>query len=299
MTRIVSADTLRRIAGGKPPISNVNSIVVGLNTYGAKFGVEKPHRLAQFLCQIAHESTRFKYDREIWGPTKAQRGYEGRKDLGNTRKGDGSKFRGYTPMQITGRHNTTSFYNWCCATFPDVDVPNFVEHPHFMNTDPWEGLGPIWYWAVGNPTGKSLNRYADDGNVEVITRRINGGLNGYDDRLELLERASLVLLGYALTKGAVSRFQTDRGLAADGVVGKKTRAAMHAALVELSIFGERFVVDDPGPNHDDQFDPPPPETKAKPIAEQPAPEGGFSFGQVLKWGALAALLGGGLLFALS
>ncbi len=52
-----------------------------------------------------------------------------------------------------------------------------------MNTDPWEGLGPLSYWST-----RKLNRYADQGDVENITVKINGGLNGYDDRLALLAR---------------------------------------------------------------------------------------------------------------
>ncbi len=77
----------------------------------------------------------------------------------------------------------------------DAKAPDFVAHPELMNTDPWEGLGPIWYWAKGNPTGQSLNRYADQGDVENITRKINGGLNGFADRPDYLVRVSLVMLG--------------------------------------------------------------------------------------------------------
>ena len=71
-----------------------------------------------------------------------------------------------------------------------------------MNTDPWEGLGPIWYWDSGNPTGESLNVYADEANHEMVTRRINGGLNGYADRLARYTRAALVLLGFGLLEAA-------------------------------------------------------------------------------------------------
>jgi putative chitinase len=86
---------------------------------------------------------------------------------------------------------------------------------------------PLWYWDSRN-----LNRYADQGDIETITKRINGGMNGFDDRVEHYARFSLVLLGYAAD--AVKQFQTASGLDADGDVGPKTRAALHTALLALS-----------------------------------------------------------------
>ena len=232
----LTLDQLRAMAGGPASDardSNMGSALLGLERFGGGAGLDRPSRLAHYLAQLLHESTRFLHDREVWGPTKAQLGYEGRKDLGNIHPGDGSKFRGYTPGQITGRYNTTQFYQWCVENFPGVVVPNFVESPHLMNTDPWEGLGPIWYWDVGNPEGKTLNRYADENNIEMVTRRINGGLNGYADRLICYDRAALVFLGYAMGPKVIERFQRDNGLVADDISGPKTRAAMHLRLVTL------------------------------------------------------------------
>lgn len=226
---------LAAIAGGTIDArerANMESILLGLKTFGADAGLDRPHRLAQYTAQIAHESGRFLYDRELWGPTSAQRGYEGRKDLGNTQSGDGSKYRGHGPIQITGRHNTTNFWTWCRTN--GLNPPDFVAKPDLINTDPWEGLGPIWYWDIGNPEGRSLNRYADTGNNEMVTRRINGGTNGLADRLELYTRSALVLIGYDLKTGVVAAFQRERGLTADDIVGPVTRMAMHKALVELS-----------------------------------------------------------------
>src|SRR5690606_15801790 len=126
----------------------------------------------------------FRYDREVWGPTPAQARYEDRADLGHSAAVDGEAFmfRGRTGIQITGRHNTVNFRDWCRRVIGG-NVPDFEKNPDAMLTDPWEGLGPIWYWDVGNPERKSLNRYADRGDIEMITRRVNGGLNGYADRL--------------------------------------------------------------------------------------------------------------------
>lgn len=225
-------EIIKRAAKRAPNPANVKSVVIALDRYGALFGLDQPHRLAEFLPQLMHESADFRYDRELWGPTPAQVGYEGRKDLGNTEPGDGKKFAGHTAMQITGRFNTTRFRDWC-RKFIDARAPDFVAHPEMMNTDPWEGLGPIWFWAVGNSTGQSLNRYADQGDVENITRKINGGLNGFAYRLDYLVRVSLVMLGFAPTD--VRGFQKQAGVKVDGDPGPKTRAALHQALVRLTV----------------------------------------------------------------
>ena len=233
----ITAAQLTTIAGGKPGKDNVNSVVIALDGYAVKTGLDKPHRLAHFLAQLAHESGGFVYDREIWGPTAAQRKYEGRKDLGNTVRGDGRKFAGRGPIQITGRANVTRFHKWCVNQ--GLNPPDFVAKPDLINTDPWEGLSAIWYWDAGNPTGKSLNAFADRNDIEMITRRINGGLNGYDDRLHRYTRASLVLAGYAPT--AIKPFQVNAQKAGflpkgkdqlDGIDGPKTRAAIHLTLAK-------------------------------------------------------------------
>jgi len=225
MGEIISAQQLRLAAKGKVNESNMNSVLVALNTYGAQFGLDKPHRLAHFLAQIMHESGAFRYDREIWGPTKAQKGYEGRKDLGNTQPGDGKKFAGHGPIQVTGRANTREYHAWCKKHIGG-SVPDFVSKPDLINTDPWEGLSALWYWDT-----RSLNTWADQGDIETITRRVNGGKNGLADRMDYYGRVALVLLGYKPDN--VRQFQADRRLEIDGDVGPKTRAALHGELVAL------------------------------------------------------------------
>lgn len=210
----------------RAPNDNMRSMVAGLEARGEEAGLDRPHRLAQYLAQLCHEGAGFHYDREVWGPTPAQERYDTRTDLGNTaaRDGDGYRYRGRGPIQITGKSNYRQFTAW--ARSFDPAAPDFVADPDAVNTDPWEGLGPIWYWV-----SRDLNRFADQGDVEMVTRRINGGLNGYADRLRYYDRACLVLLGYE--PDAVRRFQDDAGLAVDGISGPKTRAAMHAALVGI------------------------------------------------------------------
>ena len=181
--------------------------------------------LAQFLAQIMHESGGLRYVREIWGPTKAQRGYEGRKDLGNTQPGDGKRFMGRDVLQITGRGNHRLLTAWVQKTF-GVKV-DFEKNPELLESPEWLGIGAIWYFLVAR---KDLIEYCRDGNIEMVTRRVNGGLNGYQDRLRWYDDAALKLLGHA----SIRTFQQSAGLVVDGISGPKTRAAMHEALSHVS-----------------------------------------------------------------
>ena len=238
--------TLNQLAAmaGSAPNDNMKSVHLSLTSYGATHGLDRPHRLAQFLAQLLHESGNFRYDRELWGNTKAQLRYDTRTDLGNTpeQDGDGKKNAGRGPIQVTGAYNIGKYFDWC--KLQGFNPPNFKANPDLINTDPWEGLSAIWYWAVGNPTGKSLNRYADEGDIEQITKKVNGGLNGFADRLEKYTKAGLVLLGYGATE--VERFQKwaqkqgylpkdEEGgpSQVDGDPGPKTRSAIHLALVGM------------------------------------------------------------------
>ena len=216
----ITTATLAAISGN-PANANMQSVLLGLRKAGIGKGLERPHRLAHYLAQVAHESGGFKYDKEIWGPTNAQKRYEGRKDLGNIQPGDGWRFRGRGPIQVTGRFNYRAFTDWAKAL--DPAAPNFENDPDALNTDPWEGLSPIWYWDRHN-----LNRYADADDLYGITRWINGGLNGLNDRMERYVRAALVLSGYG--PGDVRQFQTDARLKVDGVAGPATMKALHTWL---------------------------------------------------------------------
>ena len=176
--------------------------------------------LAQFLAQVMHESGGLRYVREIWGPTKAQLGYEGRADLGNVKPGDGKRFMGRDVLQITGRANYRALTKWVRDTFgAKVD---FEAKPELLESPEWLGIGAIWYFL----TRKGLIDYARAGNIEMVTRRVNGGLNGYQDRLRWYDDCALKLLGF----GTVRDFQKSAGLVVDGISGPKTRAALHEAL---------------------------------------------------------------------
>ncbi len=229
--------------------------------------------LAQFLAQVMHESGGLRYVREIWGPTKAQRGYEGRADLGNVKPGDGKRFMGRDVLQITGRANYRALTAWVQKTFgAKVD---FEANPELLESPEWLGIGAIWYFL----TRKGLIDYAREGNIEMVTRRVNGGLNGYADRLRWYDDCALKLLGF----GTVRDFQKSAGLVADGISGPKTRAAMHDALSHVR--ETPVSVTRPAPQVNAEA-PKRPAQSAKPV---PAPAHAKTGS-----GAVAALLGGAL-----
>ncbi|WHA40904.1 glycoside hydrolase family 19 protein [Agrobacterium larrymoorei] len=234
----VTAVHVRAAAKLRVNESNLNSVMVALNEYDIEFGLDLAHRAVAFLAQLMHESGNFRYDREIWGPTPAQERYDARTDLGNTpeKDGDGYKNRGRGPIQVTGGYNIRAFYEWCQRK--GLNAPDFVANPDLINTDPWEGLSAIWYWDAGNPDRKSLNRYADRNDAEMITKKINGGLNGYPDRLDCYTRLGLVVLGFSPID--IRGFQGKAKTAGiykgnlDGLDGPQTRSAIHLMLVALS-----------------------------------------------------------------
>lgn len=143
-------------------------------------GINTPLRLAHFLAQAAHETGGFRYMKEIWGPTPAQKRYEGRADLGNLQPGDGHRFMGRGIFQLTGRANYARFG-------PRVGL-DLIANPE-KAAEP----GPAVQLALAYWSDRGLNAYADRDDVIAVTKRINGGVNGLADRKHALARAKQVL----------------------------------------------------------------------------------------------------------
>jgi len=154
--------------------------VSALNTAMQHYQIVGPKRAAAFIAQIGHESGQLRYVREIWGPTAAQRGYEGREELGNTLPGDGRKYCGRGLIQITGRTNYAK-----CGEALGLDL---ISHPELLELPQHAAMSAAWFWKQ-----KGLNDLADREEFNTITRRINGGLNGLADRLVLWKKAREVL----------------------------------------------------------------------------------------------------------
>ena len=129
---------------------------------------------AHFLAQCEHESGGFRYKQEIWGPTAAQSGYEGRDDLGNLQKGDGYKFRGRGYIQLTGKDNYTAFGK---SINEDIAAnPQWVAEKYAL-------LSAAWFFSK-NGLHKLADGGATDAVVTQITKRVNGGTIGLPDRIK-------------------------------------------------------------------------------------------------------------------
>ncbi|HEY1605635.1 MAG TPA: glycoside hydrolase family 19 protein [Allosphingosinicella sp.] len=153
----------------------------GAAAHFVAYGIDSAMRVAHFVAQAAHETEGFLTLREIWGPTPAQRGYEGRADLGNVKAGDGYLFRGRGIFQLTGRANY--------ARYGQKLGLDLVNHPELAEQPDIAVLTACAYWQE-----HGLSVLADADDVVAITRRINGGTNGLAEREALLVRAKAVLL---------------------------------------------------------------------------------------------------------
>lgn len=149
-----------------------------------EFEINTLLREAAFLAQIAHESGEFRWMEEIWGPTEAQKRYEPRcpkaTELGNTHPGDGKRFKGRGPIQITGRANYKKY--------GDLLGIHLTDQPELAATPEVGFRIAGLFWKLNK-----LNELADQQKFEKITRCINGGLTGQADRVKYYERAKVVL----------------------------------------------------------------------------------------------------------
>lgn len=111
----------------------------------------------------------------------------GRENLGNTEPDDGWTFRGQGPKNLTGRANVTAARNRMRVRL-GPRVPDFVESPHLLCAPEWGMYAAADFWHHNG-----LNAIADTGNCDKATKRINGGMNGADDRRERYALALEVL----------------------------------------------------------------------------------------------------------
>jgi predicted chitinase len=182
--------------------ANADEHLGPLNDGMSRYGINTLLRIAHFLAQVVHESahlkavsenlnysadgllkvfprhfkTRAEADRYARKPEKiANRVYANRMGNGNEASGDGYRYRGRGLIQLTGKNNYRAFSRWVghdCVADPDQVASAYA------------ALSGIFYWDANG-----LNALADTDNLVAMTRRINGGLNGFADRRALLQKA--------------------------------------------------------------------------------------------------------------
>jgi len=171
------------------------------------YDINTPQRVAAFVAQCAHESGNFKFLQEnlnykaeslcrVWPryfpnidiarqyekkPEKiANRAYGGRMGNGPEESGDGWKFCGRGLIQLTGRSNYQAFADSIETPIEDI--------PAFLATFEGAVQSACWFWESNN-----LNQWADKGDILTLTKRINGGTLGLEDRQKHYTHALHVL----------------------------------------------------------------------------------------------------------
>lgn len=154
----------------------INDLEKYLNQYLHKYEVNSHLRLVHFLAQAAHESASFRTLEEY----ASGAAYEGRKDLGNVNKGDGVRYKGRGIFQLTGRANYRDM-----GKKLGLDLEG---NPELAETPEVSVLTALEYWK-----SRGLNKFADADDVTTITKRINGGFNGFEDRKKYLSKAKAII----------------------------------------------------------------------------------------------------------
>lgn len=172
---MLTADQLEKIAPYSTDALRA-AYLPHLNAALAKYQINTPARLAAFLAQIIHESSSFRHVKEL----ADGRAYEGNKSLGNHSKGDGERYKGRGLIQVTGRANYSQ-----CGTALGLDL---ISHPEQLEQPENAVDSAAWYWNTHN-----CNALADVGKFNQITRIINGGYNGLNNRLAIYNHAKTVL----------------------------------------------------------------------------------------------------------
>lgn len=171
----LTAEQLKAIVPNLPA-AKVKEYLPLLNSALAEFNINTPLRQAAFVAQLAHESVGLTAFQEF----ASGKQYEGRKDLGNVVAGDGVRYKGRGPIQLTGRANYREV-----GKALGVDLENNPK----LASNPEIGFRIAGHFFES----KGLNSLADQQKFDSITKRINGGFNGKADRDRYYARAKNVL----------------------------------------------------------------------------------------------------------
>jgi putative chitinase len=152
-----------------------------LNKWMPYYSINTKLRQAAFLAQILHETACFRYTEEIASGAAYDTGKLAIK-LGNTpqKDGDGEKYKGRGFIMITGMTNYI-------AVSKGLGV-DFVTHPELLEKPEYAVQSACWWWTI-----HGLNTLADKGDFMAITKKINGGYNGYLDRVMYYKRALAII----------------------------------------------------------------------------------------------------------
>ncbi len=175
ITMNITIDQLRK-AIPNATAQNCERYIEHLNVAMEVHHIDTPMRIAHFLAQLAWESGSLRYAEEIYSGIA----YEGRKDLGNTEKGDGIRFKGRGLIQLTGRANYRAYGQAVGVDFCSLGHWRQLAEPR------WAADSAAWFWET-----HGLNERADRDEFTNITRVINGSTKTVQKRLPCLRAAKL------------------------------------------------------------------------------------------------------------
>lgn len=185
----------------------LDAFVASFNMWAVHFGIDTPLRTVHYLAQVFHESgclqwteEDLNYSREALlrvfpkyfneknvdlysrNPQKiANRAYANRMGNGSEASGDGYRYRGRGFIGTTGKANYEAYAksDWC--------VGDIMSHPELLARSPGDQKSSMFFWLKNG-----CNRFADADDVKGLTKRINGGLNGFENRKGLLAKFKAV-----------------------------------------------------------------------------------------------------------
>ena len=203
MTMQITIEQIKKIAPGAPDKA-AGEFVDTFNKWSDKFGITTPLRAAHFISQCIHECAELKAFEENLNysekgllkvfpkyfnsatakqyarkPEKiANRIYANRMGNGNESSGDGWKYKGRGAIGLTGRSNYLAY------STSGFCIGDLIAHPEWLAKSPGCYKSAMWFWW-----NNGLNTIADTGDVNAVTKRVNGGYNGLDSRKKYLARA--------------------------------------------------------------------------------------------------------------
>lgn len=192
-----------------------------LPIYAPAYDLTTPLRVNHFIAQAAHETAAFDTLTEY----ASGAAYEGRKDLGNTQKGDGVRYKGRGIFQLTGRGNYRQIGHNL-----GIDLEN---SPELAATIEVAIRTALEFWKV-----KNLNHWADLDDIKDITLRINGGYNGLPSRVAFYNKTKAIMSG-----GNTSKVLAKKGDDSDFVktIQHLINTKINSGLVEDGKFGDKTV----------------------------------------------------------
>ena len=203
---MITLEQLQQILPGNSCVEQWHSALVQLLP---DYGINTPERVAAFLAQCAHESGQFQAIRENlnyratslqktfpkYFPTQelaeqyakqpekiANRVYANRMGNGSEDSGDGWRYCGRGLIQLTGKNNYEQF-----AESIDCQLESVT---NYLTTFEGAVQSACWFWETND-----LNTLADSGDIKTMTKRINGGYLGLEDRIHHYERIKAILCG--------------------------------------------------------------------------------------------------------